>query len=408
MIKKKCKVRTSLLISCLTILLLTGSFSPFLHTAYSANQEKAISTIKKKIKKGKRKAKTIEKEIKTKKQKVKEALKKEESILSQIEDIEKQIQEKQRDVKYFDRRISQTRSKIKNLSVEIGQLTKELNKRKKYLEERLRSLYKQRYGDNVLILASATDYQDLFRKSRYISTLAFQDSRILKRYRVDLRKIESRKKDMETLRARLEANKKSSRRKKAELETARTKKDKLLLTIRSKRATYEKTIKELEESSQKLMEMIDTLEKITIPKSVTGKNFRALRRHLPWPVNGKVIVPFGKYRDPKFKITVFKNGIEIKAKPVDRPKAVAGGRIVYADWFKGYGLLLIINHGNGYHSLYGNLSEIFNKTGDIISIGTAVGKVGMSRMLNVPSLYFEIRHKGKPVDPLKWLKKTSR
>ncbi|HDN95370.1 MAG TPA: hypothetical protein ENG76_04775, partial [Nitrospirae bacterium] len=81
------------------------------------------------------------------------------------------------------------------------------------------------------------------------------------------------------------------------------------------------------------------------------------------------------------------------------------GRVVYSDWFKGYGLLLIINHGKGYHSLYGNLSEIFHKTGDIINEGTAVGNVGNSSILNVPTLYFEIRYKGKPIDPVKWLKK---
>ena len=129
------------------------------------------------------------------------------------------------------------------------------------------------------------------------------------------------------------------------------------------------------------------------------------KRRLPWPINGKVIVPFGKYKDPKFNITVFKNGIEIKAKEGYRPKAVAGGQVVFADWFKGYGQLLIINHGGGYHSLYGNLNEIFHETGDIIKQGTSIGKTGKSELLNVPSLYFEIRYKGKPVNPMKWLKR---
>ena len=91
-----------------------------------------------------------------------------------------------------------------------------------------------------------------------------------------------------------------------------------------------------------------------------------------------------------------------------KPKAVAGGRVVYSDWFKGYGLLLIINHGKGYHSLYGNLTETFHKAGDIINIGATLGVTGKSRLLNVPALYFEIRHKGKPINPMKWLKRKSR
>ena len=148
------------------------------------------------------------------------------------------------------------------------------------------------------------------------------------------------------------------------------------------------------------------LEKKKVPKSIIGKGLRASKGHLPWPVIGKVLIPFGKYKDPKFNIPVFKNGIEIKAKPEEQPKAVYGGRVVFADWFKGYGLLLIINHGNGYHSLYGNLSEIFHKTGDIINKGTAIGTIGAPRLMNVSTLYFEIRYKGRPVDPQIWLKRN--
>jgi len=103
-------------------------------------------------------------------------------------------------------------------------------------------------------------------------------------------------------------------------------------------------------------------------------------------------------------IPTFKKGIEIEAKAGDTALSVLGGRVVYADWFKGYGLLLIVNHGKGFHSLYAHLSEIFHKTGDIIKGRQAVGKIGESGLLNVPSLYFEIRYKGKPYDPLKWLR----
>jgi septal ring factor EnvC (AmiA/AmiB activator) len=125
---------------------------------------------------------------------------------------------------------------------------------------------------------------------------------------------------------------------------------------------------------------------------------------LPWPVDGKVLVPFGKYKDPKYNIPVFKNGIEIKTEAGATASSVHGGRAVYADWFEGYGQLLIINHDKGYHSLYGNLSELFYKAGDIIKKGSNVGKIGENGLSNVPTLYFEIRHKGKPIDPLGWLK----
>ncbi len=392
---------TTFFISFITLAVFTLSLPQPAHTA----SKKKLTRRNKTLTLKKQEAKEIQKELQQKKERVKAVIKKEKSILSRLEDIDRGIQKKHKELKQYDSRISETESKINRLSKEIRLLDGKLEGKKKYLKERLRILYKQQYGNYALSLVSAKDYQDLIRRSKYISLAAYHDSKIVGKFRNALTEITSRKKVIETLQSTLIKNKEAAQRKNKELKSDRIKKDKLLATIRSKRSTYEKTIKELEESSKKLKGLIQKLQKQSVPKSVTGKGLRASRGRLPWPVNGKVLIPFGKYKDPKFKITVFKNGVELKASPREKPKAVAGGRVVYADWFKGYGLLLIINHGNGYHSLYGNLSEIFHKTGDIINKSNAIGKVGNSNTLNIPTLYFEIRYKGKPIDPAKWLRK---
>lgn len=387
----KWKTNVSLPVSLIIFfLLLTAQYS----ILYAASPKKKLTQIRRQLEK--------------KKQKVKETIKKEKSVLERIADINAGIKKKQQELKKYDRQISEAQSNILHLSKEITLLNGKLDKRKDYLKDRLKALYKQQYGGNALILITAKDYQDLITKSKYLSLIAYHDSRIITTYNDDLEEINSKKANLELQYKKIEQNKKDAQKKKKELQTDRIKKDRLLATIRSKRASYEKTIKELEQSSKKLQQMIKRLAKRKVPKSVTGKGFRALRGHLPWPVNGKVVIPYGEYKDPKFNIPVFKNGLEIRAKKGEKPKAVAGGRVVYADWFKGYGLLLIINHGSGYHSLYGNLSEIFHKTGDIINKGSSVGIVGNSRLLNFPALYFEIRYKGKPVDPAKWLKRKGR
>jgi septal ring factor EnvC (AmiA/AmiB activator) len=169
--------------------------------------------------------------------------------------------------------------------------------------------------------------------------------------------------------------------------------------------TYEKTINELEESSKKLNRMIARIENKKIPQAIIGEGFQSLKGNLTWPVNGEMLIPYGTYKDPEFNIPVFKNGVEIESKSEDNPKAVAGGRVVYVGKFKGYGTMLIIDHGSGYHSLYGNLSEVFLKKGEFLAKGMDVGKISKSKLLNIPALYFEIRHKGKPVDPMKWLRR---
>ncbi len=354
----------------------------------------------------KKKLSTIEKKIKTKKRRVKEALKKEQSILTRIQKIEKDISNKESKLKEFRSRISNTKSEIRDLEKEMSSLSKKLDKRKSFLKERLKSLYKQKYGDGALILISAKDYNDLVKRSRYISLIAYNDNKMMTTYIQDLDKIKIKITTLELMKKKLSISRVSARNQKKELQHDRLKKDRLLTTVRSKRSSYQKAISELEVSSKKLRAMIKKLQAKKIPNSVLGKGFKAWKRRLPWPMKGRVVVPYGKYKDPKFNIAVFKNGIEIKAKAGHRPTAVAGGRVVFADWFKGYGQLLIINHGDGFHSLYGHLTEIFHKTGDIIKQGTSIGKIGTSELLGFPTLYFEIRHKGKPVDPMKWLRKT--
>lgn len=391
MIYKESRISAALLTSIFLLL----SFQ-FIHASYvhAASPQKKLSV--------------IEKQLKTKKLRVKEALQKEQSILTNIQTLDQNINKKENELEEYMKRLTTTESEINALENEMSKLSDNLSIRRNFLKGRLKSLYKQQYGDSTLILISAKDYNDLIRRSRYISLIAYNDNKMMDAYTKDLDELNVKIKNLELLKNKLEINKSSAQQKKQDLKQSKIRKSRLLATVRSKRSSYEKAIEELDESSKKLRDFIKKLEQKKIPSSVLGKGFRSWRGHLPWPVNGRVIVPFGKYKDPNFNITVFKNGIEIESKEGYRPIAVAGGQVVFAEWFKGYGRLLIINHGDGYHSLYGNLNEIFHKTGDIIKQGTSLGKTGSSELMNVPALYFEIRYKGKPVDPIKWLKRKGK
>ncbi|MBI5055505.1 MAG: peptidoglycan DD-metalloendopeptidase family protein [Nitrospirae bacterium] len=335
--------------------------------------------------------------------KVKDAEKREGSILSKIEEINNGIKKKEGELRLYERRISQTQSEINNLSEEIDMLKNKLGNRKQYLEDHINALYKQQYGGNALALISAEDYQDLIKRSRYLSLVAYHDSKILNKYSKELQEISLKKKELEALHENLNADKEYARGKEKELQAERKKKDEMLASVRGKRISSENNVKELEESSRKLQDMISGLKTKDIPQVVLGAGFSSLKKTLPWPVDGKVLVPYGKYEDPVFNKPVVKNGIEIEAKSGDTPKAIAGGRVIYADKFEGFGMLLVIDHGNGYNSVYGNLAETQLVTGDILIKGMDIGKVNRSKLFNTPTLYFEIRYKGRPVDPMEWL-----
>jgi septal ring factor EnvC (AmiA/AmiB activator) len=104
----------------------------------------------------------------------------------------------------------------------------------------------------------------------------------------------------------------------------------------------------------------------------------------------------------------FNRGIEIAAAQGKDIVAVAEGAVIYADWFKGYGRLIIVDHGSGYFTLYAHASDILVKAGEAVRGGHVIGKVGDSGSLEGPQLYFELRHKGKPQDPLAWLQPRER
>ncbi|MBN4080540.1 peptidoglycan DD-metalloendopeptidase family protein [Beggiatoa alba] len=133
--------------------------------------------------------------------------------------------------------------------------------------------------------------------------------------------------------------------------------------------------------------------------------FAKLKGKLTWPALGKVKALFGKPR----KIAKIKwNGVIIKAKQGNNVRAISHGRVAYADWLRGYGLLLIIDHGNGYMSLYGHNQSLNKETGDWVEAGDIIGSVGSSGGQRKAGLYFEIRHNGKPTNPKIWCRKVYR
>ena len=365
--------------------------APGLFPVYAANPADKLIEIKEKLR--------------TKLQNLTEAKKEEEAVISKINDINSNISNKEKELGKYNKRISQTRSQLKNVSKEVSIISNRLGSSQKYLEEHIVALYKRQYNNDAMMLMSANDYNDLIKKSRYISLVAYHNNKILDEYKAELIKVNSRKKKLENLQTKLKTNKINIRKKKNEFQADLAKKDKLLVAVRARRSSQEKKIKDLEASSRKIMGMVNKMKTKKMPGSILGKGFKSLKGQLPWPVKGEVVASFGNYKDPEFDLAGFRNGMEIKVKNGDAARAIAGGRVVYANMFEGFGKMLIIDHGSGYHSLYGNLSELALEQGDLLVNGMDVGKVSDSKNSNVPALYFEIRYKGKPINPMDWLEK---
>lgn len=134
--------------------------------------------------------------------------------------------------------------------------------------------------------------------------------------------------------------------------------------------------------------------------AVYGGAFSAAQGKLPWPVNGRLLARFGETRGDDARAKW--DGVMISASAGSQVHAVHGGRVVFADWLRGAGLLVILDHGNGYLSLYGHNQTLLKDAGDIVKAGEAISTVGNSGGQSTPALYFAIRQQGRPTDPTQW------
>jgi septal ring factor EnvC (AmiA/AmiB activator) len=131
-----------------------------------------------------------------------------------------------------------------------------------------------------------------------------------------------------------------------------------------------------------------------------GGAFSSAKGKLPWPVNGRLLAGFGTPRGDDARTKW--DGVLISAALGSQVRAVHGGRVVFADWLRGAGLLVILDHGNGYLSLYGHNQSLLKDAGDIVKAGEAIGTVGSSGGQEAPALYFAIRQQGRPSNPVQW------
>jgi septal ring factor EnvC (AmiA/AmiB activator) len=189
------------------------------------------------------------------------------------------------------------------------------------------------------------------------------------------------------------------------LEKKRHRED-LLNQVRQQKTIYLAAINDLEASSRNLEQLIRSSKAARGPAAAPVP-FQQMKGLLPWPVTGEVAAPFGRIQNPDSHTYTRHMGIDISSPLGAEISVIHDGAVVYSDWFRGYGKLIILDHGDGYSSVYAHCSEIFVKKGEFIGAGTVVGLVGETGSLKGPYLYFEIRENGQPVDPLVWLQRRT-
>ena len=345
----------------------------------------------------------IQKEIKTQKKKLDRAKKRETSILTDLDRINRQLNIVESRLRKYRSELKNTEANISRVESEIAENKRVIDKYKDWINRKLRVLYKHGHApDMVMLFLSSDDISQLMRSGKALQHITVYENKVINVLRENLEGLHTRERRLTELRSKLMKQKAIVRDDEETLAENKKNKEMLLVSIKREKTSYEKMLKELKAASERILKVIREAEK---KDSFVAKGFSKLKGRLPWPLKGKIAIPYGSQRDPNFNTPIFRSGTYIKSSKDIFARAVHRGKVVFAEWFKGYGQLVIVNHGEGYHTLYGSLSEIFPKVGDIIKVNQIIGRVGDSGVLNAPSLYFELRYKGKPLDPVQWLKR---
>ena len=278
-------------------------------------------------------------------------------------------------------------------------------------------LYQQYLGgkqEYLKLLLNNHDPDQVARDLRYYEYIARSRAMQIKNLRGNLAQIntvteQARQKSIEI--AALQAQEKAQKR---NLEKDKLDRQKILEKFARQLKQQRHEIGRLQRDENRLTKLLQKLSEILSPSKskkifsneqlpddrFDGKPFEQLKGKLVLPVKGEVGNKFGSVRPEG---NMLWKGLLLRAAAGQSVKAVAAGRVVFADWLRGFGNLLIVDHGQGYMSLYGNNETLYKQVGDTLRGGDTVAAVGNSGGNEDSGLYFELRHKGKPLDPMKWI-----
>ena len=327
------------------------------------------------------------------------------ALLEHLDALNRKIQAARREAAQLRLKIKGLERRISTTETERTDVAGRIRDQEQHIANRLVALYKLNWLGNLNVLASADSINGMVQRRAALARILLRDDtqreQLLQDYerwsflQIDL---ENKRKEELALESRYE---KRSR----DLDRERMVRAALLKNVLSEKHLEKAAISALQKAAGDIDTMIVTLthdhpEMETPPPGSIG----TLKGLLDAPVKGKIVNFFGPFKNVRYNVMNFRSGIDIKSERGEPVQAVFAGKVLFADWFTGYGNMLIIDHGHNYCTLYAHAEELFKQKGDRVEAGEVIATVGDSGVLSGPGLYFEVRHRGKPEDPQQWLK----
>ncbi|HYA03583.1 MAG TPA: peptidoglycan DD-metalloendopeptidase family protein [Syntrophobacteria bacterium] len=335
----------------------------------------------------------------------------ERAIIEQLDRMELRLQESRENARKLKGEHDSVRREISERRSRLQELNRELDGLQSLLARRLEALYKFGRQAYLEFLVSARDMADLEHRWVYLRDVAEQDQQLLGRLQRQKAEVEELRGSLIQREGRLAQLVAEIDQEHQHIEEVRRHQVAMLQEVHNQEQTYQRYVQELMGLARELDAKILGLQqqqgyRSTEPRGpVQPGGFANQKGALRYPVRGEVVARFGVVQHQTLGAKIRRNGIDIATQPLSPVVAVYPGQVLYCGWIKGYGNVIIIDHGDKYYTLSAQLADISKRVGEGVEAGEVIGYAGYAPVDNQRGrVYFEIRHEGKALDPLAWLR----
>jgi len=346
----------------------------------------------------------------------------EEKAREQLQQLEVEIKGITSEISTASNRHNELQGQLRQAEVDLGTLQRDITENQRTLaantkeQEQARDLQKAHISlelktawqmgrqGQIKVLLNQENPHTVARSLAYYRYFFEARNTLLEQYRKTLRELQELQQRIDATLAELDSRGRTLQQQQADLTTAQASRQLALAELNDSISSKSAQLKQKEQDRKQLEELLRAIEKAIIDLQVPANyaTFQSARGQMPWPVAGK---PSNQFDHPRNEGKMRWQGITIPATEGTTVKAIHHGRVVYADWLRGSGLLLIIDHSDGYMSLYAHNESLLREVGEWVTAGTPVSTVGNTGGEDQTALYFEIRHNGKPTNPAQWCKR---
>ncbi|WP_257281233.1 murein hydrolase activator EnvC [Endozoicomonas sp. ISHI1] len=316
-----------------------------------------------------------------------------------LQSTETEMSQLQNSIRKIEQALEQGKADVKKLQSRQQALTAQKNNEKSRIANSVRSVYLASRDNRLKLLLNQEDPEAVSRHLTYLRHLQKAQLEAIEAFEKTLVDIEDNRQQQQALNDRLEGQQADLTQKQDRLIKSRSDRKQLISTINRQFNSNDRELDALNQQKQQLQAVLARLA----ARKPASSPIQQSKGKLPWPVKGRVVYGFNQQR-PDTRIRW--QGVLISVKAGTKVNAIHDGTVIFSNWLRGYGQLIIVDHGNNYLSLYAHNQWLLKKEGDSVLAGEELALSGQSGGQNEPGVYLEIRHNGKPQNPVPWLSKS--